>query len=296
MEDLIDITELDNRGRWGAEDERGTLNLITDEVRARAAAEVRTGRSVSLALPIRPTPILSGPFVPETSESSAVQHVMVLAEAPPPVTAAADLVVVTNHHARSTHVDALCHIAVDGLVYPGRPRSESVGASGAVHGSTTAFAEGFVTRGVLLDLAAGGPLPAGHPVTSVDLDAAEERQGVRLEPGDALVVRCGWGSAPDPSGPLPGMSVDAVRWMHRRGVSLFIADVGEALPPLDPARPLPLHAIGLAMMGMPLVDAAAVDDLAAVSAELGRSSFLLSFAPPRFLGLTGVPVNPLAIF
>jgi kynurenine formamidase len=208
--------------------------------------------------------------------------------------AAAEVMVVTNHHARLTHLDALSHQAIDGLVYPGRPFADSVTPAGVRHASTTIFASGVVTRGILLDLAADGPLPAGHPVTGQDLDAAEEHEGVTLEPGDALVVRGGWSMTDDP--PRPGISTDAVRWMHRRGVSLYAGDIGSVLPPLNPGEPAPLHKVALVRMGMPLIDAASVDDLAAVCAGLARYSFLLTIAPPRIHGLTGIPVNPLAIF
>lgn len=283
-----------NRGRWGEDDERGTLNLITDEARARGAAEVRSGRTVSLALPIRPTPLLSGPFAPTTQDASPVQQVLVYTGSP--AMATAEVMIVTNHHPRSTHLDALAHMPREGQVYPGRPLDESVTPAGARHGSTTAFADGFATRGVLLDLAADGPLPSGHAVTPRDLEAAEEREGVTLESGDALVVRCGWPMTPDPTRPMPGMSLDAVRWMHARGASLYAGDMGDAHPPLDPACPAPLHGVGLPLLGMPLIDAAHVDDLAATCAELGRYAFLLTVAPPRVHGLTGVPVNPLAVF
>ncbi|MCP2168264.1 cyclase family protein [Goodfellowiella coeruleoviolacea] len=283
-----------NWGRWGDDDERGTLNLITEEVRARAAAEVRSGRAVSLAVPIQPTPFISGPFAPSTSDASPVQQAMVFTAYP--TTAAADVLVVTNHHPCSTHLDALGHVFVGDQVYPGRPVSESMSQAGAHHGSTTAFAAGVLTRGVLLDLAPNSQLPDGHPVTPDDFDAAEDRQGVHLEPGDALIVRGGWPPASAIGQQRPGMTLDAVRWMHRRGVSLYAGDIGDAHPELDPALPAPLHEVGLARMGMPLIDAAHVDDLAAVCAELRRHSFLLAVAPPRVHGLTGVPVNPLAIF
>ena len=283
-----------NWGRWGEDDERGTLNLITGEARARGAAEARIGRTVSLALPSRPTPVISGPFAPSTQDASPVQQMTVYVGSPAPATA--DVMLVTNHHPRSTHLDALGHTVRDGRVYPGRPVDEAVTPAGARHGSTAAYAAGIATRGILLDLAADGPLPSGHAVTSRDLEAAEERQGVRLESGDALVVRCGWPMTPVPGRPMPGMSLDAVRWMHRRGAALYAGDIGDAHPGLDPACPLPLHGVALPLMGLPLIEAAEVDDLAAVCAELGRYAFLLIVAPPRIHGLTGVPVNPLAIF
>ncbi|MDF3293081.1 hypothetical protein [Streptomyces silvisoli] len=104
-----------NWGRWGQDDQRGTLNLITQETRARAAAEVRTGRAVSLALPIQPTPLISGPFAPSTEDASPVQQVMVYTGSP--AMATADVMVVTNHHPRSTHLDALGHIPRDGRIH-----------------------------------------------------------------------------------------------------------------------------------------------------------------------------------
>ncbi|GHC78216.1 cyclase [Streptomyces flavofungini] len=267
---------------------------IPAEARARGAAEVSTGRAVSLALPIEPTPLISGPFAPAGQEASPVQQVMQYTGFPPIATA--EVLTVIPHHPRSTHIDAVAHTPRAGQVYPGRPLDECVSMVGVRHGSTTAFAAGAVTRGVLLDLAVDGPLPRGYAVAAEDFDAAEKRQGVRLEPGDALVVRCGWDMTPVPGRPLPGMSLDAVRWMHRRGVSLYAGDIGDAHPALDPACPAPLHGVALPLLGLPLIDAVNVDELAAVCAESGRHSFLLTVAPPHIHGLTGVPVNPLALF
>ena len=287
----------DNWGRWGDDDDRGTLNLITGEARARAARAVRTGRSVSLAVAIDPAPILTGPFVPASTEESPVRQLMVHPVHPADsICANVDVLVVTNHHPRSTHIDALAHIASAGLVYPGRPLHESVTPAGVHQSSTTAFGEGIVTRGILLDLARDGRLPEDRAVTADDLEAAERREGVRVESGDALVVRGGWAFTPDPERPSLGISVDAVRWMHRRGVSLYAGDIGDAFLPLDPEVPFPLHTVALTRMGMPLIDAANVEDLAAVCEETGRYSFLLTVAPPRVNGVTGLPVNPIAIF
>lgn len=282
-----------NWGRWGEEDELGTLNLITDVVRARAAQEVRTGRSVSLAIPIQPAPVFSGPFGPQTADVSPVQQIM--AYTGTPAFATADVMLVTNHHTRSTHLDALSHIVQGDQVYPGRPVSESVTMGGVRHGSTTAFAAGIVTRGVLLDLAADGPVPVDHAVTGADLDAAEKRHGVRLEPGDALITRFGWVSTRYRGNPTPGMSIDAVRWMHERGVAVYAGELADAHPP-QPGAPSAMHGVALPRLGMPLIDVVDADELASVCTELGRHSFMFVAAPPRIHGLTGVPVNPVAIF
>lgn len=103
------------------------------------------------------------------------------------------------------------------MAYPGRPAAEAITPAGVRFGSSAGFCAGIVTRGVLLDLAVDGPLPEGYAVSGEDLDSAEERQGVHVESGDALVVRMDWEFGPNPEVSQPGIGVDAVRWMHRRG-------------------------------------------------------------------------------
>ncbi|MEV7628780.1 cyclase family protein [Actinoplanes sp. NPDC089786] len=245
-------------------------------------------------MPIQPAPVFSGPFGPQTVEASPVQHIMQFTGSP--TLAGAGVMLVTNHHILSTHLDALSHAVQDGQVYPGRPVNEAITMGGVVRGSTASFAAGIVTRGILLDLAADGPVPVDHAVTSQDLEAAEERYGVRLESGDALVVRFGWVKTRYRGNPMPGMSIDAVRWMHARGMSVYAGDLSDSHPSLEPGRPSAMHGVGLPRLGMPLIDAVDADELAAVCEELGRYSFMFVAAPPRIHGLTGVPVNPVAIF
>lgn len=283
-----------NWGRWGVDDQLGTLNLITDSVRGRAAEQVRTGRSVSLAMPIDPASMMGGPFAPPTPASPAVQQAMLYTGNPP--MAMAEVLILAPHHAGLTHLDAVVHVPVDGQVYPGRPLDEAVTPGGIRHGSSAAFSDGVVTRGLLLDLSPHGRLPPAHPITGADLEAAERRTGVQVEPGDALVVRGGWSAARDLGEPMPGMTVDAMRWMHDRDVALYAGDVGDAHPPVDQQTAMPLHQVGLARMGMSLIDLADLEELSSVCAGQDRFTFLLSIAPLRLRGATGVPVNPLAIF
>lgn len=283
-----------NWGRWGAEDERGTLNLITAEVRARAAAEARTGRTVSLARPVSARPLVAGPGAPASAASDAMQQVMMFTGSP--AIAMAEMLIITTHHHQLTHLDALTHTITDGLVYPGCPVAERATAAGVSRGSTSIFGDGVLTRGVLLDLAPGGRLPDGHAVTGADLAAAARRGGVTVEPGDAIVVRGGWDAAKAAGRRLPGMTVDAVRWMHDKDVALYAGDIGDAHPGVDPDIRSPLHTVGLARLGLPLVDGAEPTELAAACAELGRHSFLFVAAPQRLDGATGLPVNPLAVF
>jgi kynurenine formamidase len=283
-----------NWGRWGARDERGTLNLITDEVRARAVAEARTGRTVSLARSLPTAPLVTGPMAPLGADSTAVLQAALFTGAAPRATA--ELVVMMTHHPEMTHFDALAHQILDGKVYPGLPLEEAGDPAGLRHGSTAVFADGVVTRGVLIDLAADGPLPEGHGVTGADLDAACARAGVEVRSGDALVVRGGWDYATSRDRHLPGMTLDAVAWMHRHDVAVYAGDIGDAQPPIDPRLPGPLHRVGLARLGMPLIDVADPAGLAAACADEGRATFLFTAAPPALRRASGVPVNPLAIF
>lgn len=282
-----------NWGRWGADDQLGTLHHITDAVRARAVAEATTGRVVSLAREVSPVP-MGGPL-PFGDKPMPAGVQQVLTTMGPMQHAVTDILVINVHHAHLTHIDALVHVPEDGQVYPGKPLAQAVMFGGVHHGSTAAFAAGITTRGVFLDLAPGSQLPAGHRVSPADLEAAEARAGVLVSSGDALVVRGGWRVADSFMEPLPAMTVEAVAWMAEREVSLYAGDIGDQ-PPFPPSGVLPMHQIALARLGMPLVDGAEVDELATVCAELGRASFLLVIAPMRVAGATGLPVNPLAIF
>lgn len=283
-----------NWGRWGADDERGTLNLITDDVRAKAAAEVRSGRSVSLSRPIPTAPLIAGPMAGLPAASTSALQVAIQTAAPGRVLA--ELFIIVPHSPLVTHFDSVAHQVIDGRVYPGRPLADCLSGAGIQHGSTAVFADGVVTRGVLLDLAPGGALIAGHGVTGDDLDAAAERGGVDVRAGDAIVVRSGWDEAAARGQHLPGMTLDAVRWMHRHDVAVYVGDVADAHPPIDPTQPPPLHRVGLALLGMPLVDVADPTELVQACAQEGRNSFLFVAAPIRLEAATGVPVNPLAIF
>jgi kynurenine formamidase len=284
----------DNWGRWGPDDNLGTLNFITDEVRARAVREARVGRTVSLAIPITPAPFAAGP-VPFTTTPTPSPILMMMNFTGSPPMALTEVLVINTHHVALTHIDALVHMPRDGEVYPGVPLAEAIHWGTATRGSTTSFADGIVTRGVLLDLAPGGRVESGSTVSREDLEAAEERSGVTVASGDALVVRGGWTVHEHIGQPLPAMSVDAVRWIAEREVSVFAGDIGDRPPP-DRSVPMAMHHGGLARLGLPLIDGAEVEPLAGACTELKRWTFLFTLGPMAVCGATGIPVNPLAIF
>ena len=285
-----------NWGRWGADDQLGTLNFITDQARARGVAEAKVARVVSLAATVTPVPLTAPvPFGVNPMPAGVLQAMNFTGS---PAIALTDTLIINTHHASLTHIDAVCHVPSGDQVYPGVGLDQTVVMGTIKHGSTAAFTSGIVTRGVLLDLAPGGRLDGGYWVSADDLAQAERRADVRLESGDALVVRGGWqASDGPPTAPVPAMTVDAVQWMAEREVSVYAGDIGDRPPfQLPPDMPLALHQVALTRLGMPLIDCVEVADLAQACQELGRNSFLFIVAPMAIEGLTGVPVNPLAIF
>jgi kynurenine formamidase len=283
-----------NWGRWGDDDELGAVNLITDEARARGAAEARTGVTVSLARVTTPFPLTGGPMGATTASTTAVQTAMLFTGFGAP--AMAEVMIVTTHHAEVTHLDAMGHWVAGGKVYPGVDVADSSGPKGVRHGAADVYADGIQTRGVLLDLAPGGRLDPGHPVTGADLDAAAAHGGFEVLPGDAIVVRGGWDRVTGSEQPEPGMTADAIRWMHDHGVAVYAGDIGDARPPLPNEVPGALHFLALGRLAIPLVDATEPEALAAMCERLGRWTFQLVIAVPRIAGTTGLPVNPIAVF
>lgn len=284
----------DNWGRWGPDDERGTLNYITDAARRRGVEEARVGRVVSLAEPITPVVVAGGRPGPPSMAMMPAPILQMMAFTGSPAIASVDVLTVNTHHPAMTHIDALSHVAIDGQVYPGVPLDVATAGGTLRHGSTGAFAEGIVTRGLLLDLAPGGRLEPDHAVTRIDLEDAEQRARSRLESGDALVIRGGRSLLKDFTEPLPWVTLEAVRWMHEREISVLASDIGDRPPAAGSF--MALHAVALPRLGIPLIDGANVRSLAETCAELDRWTFLFTLGAIPLGGATGLPVNPLAIF
>lgn len=296
--DRMDVLEVaarcDNRGRWGPNDQLGTLNLITPDVRVRAAALVRTGVVVSLAKPLDEQPSAVNP--------RPAWHVMHLETERP--YAAADGLHLQVHGLASTHLDALGHMYLDGVGYNGFRQDETVLMGGLTALDVSAMAEGIVTRGVLLDVAAAADVPWLEPGAGVDaamLEAAAELHGTAVEAGDAVVVHVGLERreatyGPEDPGVRAGLELSAIEWLHDHDVALYTGDCIERFPAAPGPVPMPLHQIGIARMGLTVLDAPTLTGLLACCARLDRWTFLLSAAPLVVRGGTGSPVNPLAVF
>jgi hypothetical protein len=183
--------KLSNWGRWGSDDRRGALNLITDETRRAAARLIRDGQAVSLSRdmdPENPDPLGRGTVLHRYMEIDKGSQL--LGRDDLRVEAVREYVGVVAHGSH-THLDGLAHFSWGGKNYNGFAASDTSSTRGARSLSMHHARAGVVTRGVLLDIAAvhGVPwLDPGHPITPAELVAAERRQAVTAGPGDALLI------------------------------------------------------------------------------------------------------------
>ena len=178
-----------NWGVWGLDDELGTLNYVTARRRREAAALVRSGRTVSMAIPINK---VAGPDNPNpAAHFIAMGHDV-------PVGGGESFGMcylgMMSHGDCHTHVDALNHVAYKGLLYNGKDAVATLTSQGSSWGSIAAYAQGIVGRGVLLDAARHRGvkwLEPGEAVGRAELEAIEAAEGVTLGEGDFLVFRTG---------------------------------------------------------------------------------------------------------
>jgi hypothetical protein len=312
------IPQLSNWGRWGAEDQLGTLNHLTQAHRLKAAGLIRSGRTVSLA---RSVPMLA------TNLRDGSYHLKKYFDSPPEEAGCLDNIQMIYHGFSITHVDALCHIFTpsgkNGM-YNGFS-TDHVTAQGANRLGIEVMADkGIVGRGVLLDIASlrgeqskvgrnhtfeksqalSGTYPAvsglklGTAIMPADLEAAEEAAGVRVGPGDIVLIRNGAGSA-NTYQLATGLHPSCLLWLQQRQVAMLGGDSDNDVHP-----PLPgfsrwseaVHMIGIPYMGLALLDHAELDALSQACQDEQRWEFFLTIAPWRLKGTTASPVNPLAIF
>ena len=287
-------------GRWGAEDERGALNLLGPDCLRRGLAAVVEGRSVALA-----APIIAGTGFGVIGRA-APAHYMVrdggdYAAGLPERAGfgfADDVVTLPTHGV--THLDALAHVWQDGRMYNGHP-------AGAVtsRGARTLGIENvtpIVTRGLFVDATNDGALrdPADQ-IRADELDRLVRDTGTDLLPGDALLVRTGWLDAArrgeTDGSAWPGLHADCAAWLAERDVVLVGADnVGvEAFPSADPRCQVPLHVELLRGSGVYLCELMDLSPLADELGASGRATFLFVLATLPLVGGVGSPVAPVAV-
>jgi len=301
FEDLL--FQVSNWGRWGDQDQLGTLNLITAEKRISASKLVKTGAVVSLALPmneekdeVNQSPFIHEPFIfPAAFGIPPEQH----------PEAAGDNFSVAYHGFAHSHLDAISHFAYKGKMYNGFPFKLEAGGFAKL-GIENIAESGIITRGVLVDFPAFFGvdfLQPGRAITTEDLLAWEKKSGVKIGSGDALLIKTGRWKAVEELGQwtftekAAGLHTTVATFLKERDVAVIGCDgVSDVMPSGVENRFNPLHELTLIGMGMPIFDNLDLRKLSDVARQLKRSTFMLVAAPLNVEGATGSPLNPMAIF
>jgi kynurenine formamidase len=281
------------------------MNFITPEHVRAAAGLVRSGRRVSMEIPIN---TVAGPDNPNPAIHFVSQgHDIDIGSGG--LRFGLDFMGMACHGDCHTHIDALCHISYNGLTYNGHPAEEVLTSRGATSLDIASYGNGVVGRGVLLDVPRFRGvewLEPGDAVTRAELEACEETQGVHLGEGDILVFRTGhharrlglgaWDNGPGGEGKA-GLHVDTIPWMHERRIAAFLPDGdGETIPSVVQGMTYPIHPLQIVAMGMLASDSLQFEDLSRACQEEGRFEFMVVGLPLRLPGGTGSPWNPIAIF
>jgi kynurenine formamidase len=315
--------KLSNWGRWGDEDELGTLNYITPAAVAHAASLVRKGITFSLSVPFdaygpqgahgfRRNPIhlmsVDGGDYEMTERlgewgGPTEQRISDIWRGP--MRFNDDYIMMPLQAA--TQWDALAHVYYDDQLYNGYA-SASVTSFGAARDGIDKVAEiGMVAgRGVLLDVARHMGLEYLEPKAIIrpeDLDATAAGQNVQLASGDIVLVRTGWwlrylqsrdGATWGPSS--PGLSWRCAEWLHAREVAAVASDnvAVETSATEFPGILLPFHMLALRDMGLILGEMWNLEDLGRDCADDGVYEFMLVAQPLLITGAVGSPLNPVA--
>jgi kynurenine formamidase len=293
---------LSNWGRWGADDERGTLNFLTPDATRAATASIRSGQCFELSISL-------GSDGPQTGYGGRVNPVHLLNMMPSDfnmddgMCVADDFIMMPLQCA--TQWDGLCHVGYDGLFYNGVPADTVTAYSGASRNAIDKTLPGVAGRGVLLDIARLHGLdwlPAGHEITPDQLDEALRKQDVEVRSGDTLLLRTGWrrkamveGWAGWLTGGEPGLGVTCADWLHDKEIAAIASDNWGI--EVQPAREgfMPLHCILIRDMGMMLGEIWDLEALADDCARDGQWDFFLTAPVLRVTGGIGSPVSPVAI-
>lgn len=284
--------DLSNWGRWGQDDQIGALNLITAAKRKQAAALVQEGYSVSIAGDADIVKAIDNPNPYELKM----------------LTIGTDQITVNYHGIAHTHLDSLAHINDNGVFYNGyRPDADKVVKQGHERNSIHNVKNGIFTRGILIDIPRlkGVPyLEPGTPIYVEDLEAWENKAGVKVSSGDALLVRTGvwarrkalgpWLRGRAEGGRSAGLDPSVIPWLKQRDIAILGSDHPQYVSPSSLRGAV--HDFALLYLGVHLLDNCDLEALADAAAARRRWEFLLTAAPLPIVGGTGSPVNPIATF
>ncbi|ALJ18829.1 cyclase family protein [Microbacterium sp. No. 7] len=298
------VESVSNWGRWGADDQRGTLNLITEETRRAGLAAVKDGTAFNLAMELGLNGPQDGSGV--RGRVNPIRTMLAINDGwsdDPDYVRWSDDIVVTPIQA-ATHWDALSHVSWRGTMYNGIPAS-AVTTAGATKLGIDTWGT-LVSHGVLLDVARHtgvDRVAGGVEITGDMLEDALQASGARLLPGSVALIRTGQvsvffaGKVHEYHKDGAGLGISAARWFHEHDLGAVAIDntTFDLLPSKEPGVMLPAHILDLVMMGMPQGQNFVLEELADACAADGRYEFLIDATPARFEQSTGGFVTPVVL-
>jgi kynurenine formamidase len=283
--------QVKNWGRWGPDDQLGSANLVTPATRRRAASLVKTGETVSLAHTV----------LTEKADDNAspFEHTMLRGFS-------MDRYAVSYHGYAHSHIDALCHILYKDQTYNGYARADVNTEKGCTKLGIQNLKNAVATRGVLVDIPRLRNVPYLEPGTAIyveDLEAWEKKSGVKIAPGDAVLLRTGRWARRAALGPwnvgqhAAGLHASVAPWIKARGVAFVGSDAAaDVVPSMVEGLALPVHTLMITALGMNLLDNQDLEALGDTTARLKRWEFMLTINPVPVAGGTGFPLNAIAMF
>ena len=296
-----------NWGRWGDDDQRGALNLITPEAVKAAAQRRATGKVYSLAIQLtrESVPAVHDRPAPERytlTTMADIGRVPPIFEIGEGVGANEDVLTMPSHI--GTHMDALSHVTSESTLYNGYPADSFTPRGGAAKcgiehtGSFAGPAKLLDVAGYVVAHVNPQGLAPGQTIDSAVLEACRASQGTQIDPGDILLVRTGWIEhrnatvGPAQSWMQPGLGLDAVSFIRDYNLSAVGTDNSavESIP-FDQNRFLCVHIELLQQLGVTMIEHLWLAELAADSCY----DVLLAVGALLVTGASGSPVNPIAI-
>jgi kynurenine formamidase len=293
------MTELSNWGRWGKDDQLGTLNLITPAKRKEAAGMVKEGIAISLAHDL----------LKEKAADNASPFIDTVQPRPGNYSGTGfggDNYSVSYHGFAHTHMDALWHANYQGKMYNGYSIDTISPETGGSKDSILVAKNGVFTRGVLMDIAklkGVDYLEPGTPIYPEDLDAWEKEARVKVSSGDVIFIRTGRWARRAALGPwnvgrsAAGLHASCAKWLKSRDVAVLASDVAQDVSPSQvDGVGLPIHQMVLVALGLYIFDNCDLEQISQEAAKRKRWAFLVTAAPLAVPGGSGSPINPIAMF
>ena len=280
-----------NWGRWGAEDQLGSVNLITPAKRKQALSLAKTGQTVSL---------VHNPITDKAEDNNnPFEHTMLQGFN-------MDRYAVSYHGYAHSHMDALCHILYKDQTYNGYARAVVNTDKGCTKLGIDNLKQGLITRAVLLDIPRLKGVPYLEPGTAVyqeDVEAWEKMAGVKIQSGDVILLRTGRWTRREKVGPwnvgrsAAGFHASIIPFIKDRGVAIVGSDdASEVTPSMVEGVALPVHTLLITALGVNILDNQDLEALAEVCAKLKRWEFMITLNPMPVTGGTGSPMNTIATF